>query len=161
MNSILDSLRQKNLKNIIVKHTQGKGRGVFALKNFTEGEIVIFGIVDKVMTKQDIYSVQVGLEKHVFMEQIVFMNHSCNPNLRVQENQYGGYNFISRKNISIDDELTFDYASTEWVTVTSSKCMCKEATCRGYLGGYSTLSECDKEKAYQYAAKYIQEQSSI
>ncbi|KAG4428060.1 hypothetical protein IFR05_016455 [Cadophora sp. M221] len=84
-----------------------------------------------------------------------FINHSCDPNLRIfavvtdhANKPFHGLSFFALRDIEKETELTFDYTDgvsykkddrniddltdKEWAT-TVTKCLCGAANCRGYL----------------------------
>lgn len=56
-----------------------------------------------------------------------YMNHSCDPNTWWQDDE----TMIARRDIAPDEEVTYDYATTEVDVPFSMTCGCGAATCRG------------------------------
>jgi hypothetical protein len=79
-------------------------------------------------------------DRHVyFSEPACLINHSCEPNTGVRDNPVGGYDFIALKAIVEGEEITFDYATTEYVSVAVKDCLCGTRRCRGRSGGFELL----------------------
>ncbi|KIW17012.1 hypothetical protein PV08_04203 [Exophiala spinifera] len=94
-------------------------------------------------------SVQVSENQHIELNtDLVFINHSCEPSLefhvlsdasdqpvlelrvatRVDENGHP-------RGLSVGDELTFFYPSTEWEMQQTFKCLCGTKSCHGEIRG--------------------------
>lgn len=91
-----------------------KGRGVFALRPFQKGEIVVVGRRVGVYPQRTIYSIQVDWDVHVEMDEpAIRINHSDAPTTGVQDNPWGAFNFVALREIAMGEEITFDYETTE------------------------------------------------
>ena len=81
-------------------------------------------------------SVQIG-SRHIEEDMIAYVNHSCTPNVNVEDMQYndwnmfGAYALISTGIIVAGDEITFDYNSTENEIAYPFKCSCHGTLIRG------------------------------
>ena len=65
-----------------------------------------------------------------------FFNHSCDPNCETQKWTVNGelrIGFFTRRSVSFDEELTFDY-QFQTVGKKQQKCYCGSEKCRGFLG---------------------------
>jgi SET domain-containing protein len=132
--------------------------GVFAKKDFKKDE-QLFLVKGPIVPKPSIYSLSADLNEHI--EPIKengdfdfghYFNHSCNPNTIVtisrEQNSIPYIKVTARKDIKKGEELTFDYATLEYVTVTNSICKCNSENCRGVICGFRDLPE-DVAKKYQ------------
>ncbi len=80
------------------------------------------------------------------------MNHCCEPNCGVR----GQIVFVALKDISIGEELTFDYAMTETNPDYSVNLHCNKSTCRKKFTGNDWKNP-DIQKKYEgYMSLYIQ-----
>lgn len=124
------------------------GKGMFAIGPIREGEVVAiwggkyFVSKDKVeIAKQGGKKVQ-QIDDDVFevftreeadSDPTYFMNHSCNPNVWMQNE----VTLIARRDIDTGEELTADYALWEaaenWVA--DWKCSCRSLLCRVVITG--------------------------
>ena len=81
-------------------------------------------------------SVQIGRE-HIEEDMIAYVNHSCTPNVSVEDmryndwNMFGTYALISTGVIVSGDEITFDYNDTEDEIAYPFKCSCHGTLIRG------------------------------
>ncbi len=126
--------------NIYTK-TNGKGRGVYAKKSFLVNEIVVTGKPVTVASERTRLSLQMDVDHHVRMDEpFELVNHSCNPNCGIKPNQYDGYNLVAMKDISVDEEISFDYCMTEWYSISVQECLCGSKYCRKTIKGGKFLS---------------------
>jgi uncharacterized protein len=142
---------------VIVKKSQGKGRGVFAKKPLTPGMLVVRGRPLKVVDNRTDYSFQVDKDKHVQLSVPArIINHSCSPNLGVKNNKLGGYDFIALRKIEAGEELTWDYCMTEFVSIAiEQQCLCGDASCRKNIRGFISLPEEVREKYGEFIGNYL------
>ena len=81
-------------------------------------------------------SVQIG-SRHIEEDMIAYVNHSCTPNVNVEDMQYndwnmfGAYALISTGIIVAGDEITFDYNDTEDEIAHPFECSCHGTLIRG------------------------------
>ena len=127
-----------NMQSVLITKTDGKGKGVFAAKNFSKGKEIL-EMKGQVLTGDEIVKLSnyhnnhctpIGLDKYMlFGSPEKFINHSCSPNVF----DYNGRVFAMR-NIKKGDELAFDYSinsTDDWVM----KCSCKNKDCRKIVRG--------------------------
>lgn len=104
--------------------------------------IVILQLHGKLQPNSSRYSIQIDEHNHLHpfllddlsMQQQVwpFLNHSCSPNSRVDTNTF---QLLAIKEIGTEEEITFDYESTESIISESFLCNCKKSNCRGFIKG--------------------------
>ncbi|KAL2073583.1 hypothetical protein VTL71DRAFT_10909 [Oculimacula yallundae] len=92
-------------------------------------------------------TVQMGKNEHLNLNSdLVYINHSCEPSLlfdlspgtlsilaaprRDKDGEHG---------LSVGDELTFFYPSTEWDMAQGFDCFCGKKDCRGYISGAKNM----------------------
>ncbi|TIU19472.1 MAG: SET domain-containing protein [Mesorhizobium sp.] len=150
--------RRINVRNVTVRDTGGKkGRGVFAARRFLPGEIVAIGLVQRLEKVRTEYTIQMDWNVHaIFEEPAIFSNHSCDPNLAIIPNRFGGYSFIAIREISPNVEVTWDYATSETECVGVSTCLCSAAQCRGTVGGFPKLPRDHPLLTSAFYAPYLQ-----
>ncbi|MDX2087546.1 MAG: SET domain-containing protein-lysine N-methyltransferase [Kofleriaceae bacterium] len=135
---LLDGLR--------VVHSKIHGYGVIATRPIKEGEIIVYG--DGVLYLEDAefddtYALVVpgedsGKGDLLFWDlacQTRWINHSCDPNSEVcsrwdHENDTLVAWWVALRDISIGEELTYDYAFNADV---AEPCACGAPTCRGVI----------------------------
>lgn len=139
------------------------GYGVFAARDFQRGELVVRA-TGPVLTFQSMYSIQIDWDRHMQVgPPAKYLNHSCNPNLGVRSCNAEGVDFVALRNIKEGEEITFDYAMTEFRHFPRPNpqdefdltCHCGSQNCRGRLGYYSELSGELKMKYRGFIAEYL------
>ncbi|MDD7805501.1 MAG: SET domain-containing protein [Endozoicomonas sp. (ex Botrylloides leachii)] len=144
--------------SVVITDTKDKNRGVFSKKVFILGDTVIIGKPTAELTERTWQSLQVGINRHVRMDQpFELVNHSCNPNCGLKLNQYGGYNLIAMKDIAINEEITFDYCMSEWVSIAVEKCLCNDEKCRKSITGGKDLTEKQRIEYAGFLAPFYDE----
>ncbi|WP_352515419.1 SET domain-containing protein-lysine N-methyltransferase [Mesorhizobium sp. M0041] len=151
--------RQLNAGNVCVLDTgDDRGRGVFAVRDFVPGEVVIIGLLDRLETSRTTNSIQLNWDVHALFEApAVIVNHSCDPNLAIVPNRFGAYDFISIRAIYSDAEVTWDYATAEFECIGISNCGCFAANCRGVVGGFSKLPPDHRMLMSRFCAPYLRQ----
>src|SRR5947209_1286790 len=97
-------------QGIIIKKTSKRGLGLFAKKEFHTGELVVHGRKIKKSKERTNHSFQINWNSHVQLDKIArSINHSCNPNTGIRNNNCGGYDFIALRNVKKSEEITWDY----------------------------------------------------
>src|SRR3989344_3588427 len=131
------------LGELKIESTKTKGLGVFAERKFKTGELVVCGVPISKSNNRTNHSFQIGFNEHVELnEPARLINHSCNPNLGIRNNKYGGYDFFAIKEINLGDELGWDYCSTEYISIAvDGECLCNSKNCRTVISGFLTLPE--------------------
>lgn len=124
-----------------IQSTKGRGRGVFALKQFRPGELVmeISGQVISDPEYTSLYCMDLGRGR-VLEPGIpgALINHSCDPNCQLIEVNKYKVGIEALVNIQPGRELTYDYG---WpAEVGAQKCYCGAYNCRGYIVAADELS---------------------
>ncbi|MBC7531113.1 MAG: SET domain-containing protein, partial [Oligoflexus sp.] len=86
--------------------------GVYATQSFLTGDrVVTFEAI--FVEKATKYTIQVDERRHLLTEGNIgaFLNHSCYPNARFMAETW---EMVTVKPIKIDEEVTFNYLSSEW-----------------------------------------------
>ena len=77
-----------------LRKTPEKGEGVFATNFFTTGELVMVGEIKEVLCANHSHASQISEDKHVLHAGLISkVNHSCNPNCGISENDTGAHDF--------------------------------------------------------------------
>ena len=135
----------------------GDGWGVMASKPFAGGELILSSTAIATITK-DAHSLQKDWDKHVLIDLPArFINHSCNANVGLQDNDKGAYDFIALREIPEGAELFWDYETTEYDITGFDMCMCGEKRCRGSIGGFHKHGEQIKHHYGKYHAAYLKD----
>lgn len=96
------------------------GIGVFAKKGFKKGTI-LFKLKGDVLDHPTRTSVQIGKHDHIEDYTAGHMNHSCHPNAKVLKRLHA---FVTLKNITKGEEITFNYNANEDNLANPFKCEC-------------------------------------
>lgn len=85
------------------------------------------------------------------------MNHSCDGNMGIQDNDTGAYDLYALREIKEGEELLVDYESFEYEIKGFDHCMCGSEKCRGSVGGFKENGAAIKEQYGNYYANYLKE----
>lgn len=114
-----------------------KGLEVVATRQFPSGHVVVIGRPTRVVPHRTTHSFQVDWETHVDLDEpACYINHSCNPNTGIRDNDYGGFDFIALRDIAGDEEITWDYETSEYLSIAVPRCLCEAASCRKVIRGF-------------------------
>jgi len=135
--------------------------GVYSLRDIKKGEI-IFSIEGKIVFVPSKYSIQVEITSHIepFSKDIQdnlshwqFLNHSCSPNAFINIEKS---TLVAFKNISVGEEVRFNYNATEYEMSSPFQCKCGSEKCYGEIKGFKYLSEADQKALYPKVSPHIQ-----
>jgi hypothetical protein len=119
------------------------GLGVFAGRDFTEGEL-LFRFAGPVISlaqavkkgEMEGNALQIGPATYVDLEPPgVFANHSCEPNAGLRERVCG----YALRPISRGQEIFYDYSTTMSERRWCMPCRCGTPSCRGMIGDFHDL----------------------
>lgn len=135
------------MDNVEVRGSGIQGKGVYSLKDFNKGEIVLeiddSDVVteDRELTQEDFefHCDYIGDGKAVLMKSPeVYINHSCNPSTYVKTID-GIRKVVAMRDIRKGDEITYDY-SINGYNDGEFECNCGSDNCRGtYQGNFFHL----------------------
>jgi uncharacterized protein len=132
------------MHDIVVKRSGIHGLGVYANRDFKNGETVLRWDVTNELTRRDVDKlpesdrryVSYLNKKYVLMQPPErFVNHSCDPNTSARD-----HCDIAIRDIKKGEEITGDY-SEESIPGTEMVCNCRSIKCRGRIKpqSYPTL----------------------
>ena len=142
---------------IEVRSSGQLGRGIFTLRDFKKGDMVVRGIVEKVIENRGEHTFTVhGV--HVVLEgPACLINHSCNPNCMHVFNESGIFDFVARRDIDAGEQITHDTSAYEYeVDHFSQKCLCGSENCRGEVKGWKDLTKEQRELIREYTIPFLQ-----
>jgi hypothetical protein len=136
-----------------------KGEGIFATKPFMVDDIVMVGIIEEELSANHSHASQIGENRHVLHAGLISkVNHSCSPNCGIRVNETGAHDFIAMKDISVNEEITFDYAMRNYaIDHFPQQCMCGSKGCRGRITGWKDLPDEKKQEYEGFVAPYLLE----
>lgn len=82
------------------------------------------------------YTIQVGVDEHVDVEEVRYLNHSCVPSTFVDTT---ANRVVAIRPIVRGEALTFFYPSTEWEMADPFDCQCGSSVCLGRITGAAAL----------------------
>ena len=132
------------------------GRGVYAVREFKKGDVVIKGIVEKVIEKRGEHTFTIhGI--HVVLEgPACLVNHSCDPNSMHVFNESGTFDFVARRDIDANEQITHDTSAYEYeVEQFSQRCLCGSDNCRGEVKGWKDLTKQQRESIREYTIPFL------
>jgi SET domain-containing protein len=138
------------------------GRGVFALREFRQGDLVIRGIVEKVIDKRGEHTFTIHGVHVVLAGPACLVNHSCDPNCMHVFNESGAFDFIARREIAVGEQITHDTSAYEYeVAHFSQKCLCGSEKCRGEVKGWKDLTQAERESISDYTIPFLKHISDV
>lgn len=135
-----------------------KGDWLQATNFFQPGELVVHGQPTHFTTQRTSTSLQVAPDLHVELcHAFIKANHSCDPNCGIAPNKAGGYDLMAMRAIQSGDEITWDYAMSEWEVGAAAlqSCQCHTSHCRGSIGGYKVLPSKIRERYQEFTAPHL------
>lgn len=164
--------------SITAHRAKGKGRGYFADKPITKGEICLVAsgrlvantdLTDPLYKEvYDEYCIQVDFGVHIcplqtkkeLVDGFFLTNHSCDPNCGI----HGQISLIAMRDIKQDEEITFDYAMTdanyegmESPPPVPMTCLCGSRNCRKIITGDDWKIPTLQKRYKGYFSRYIQD----
>jgi SET domain-containing protein len=122
-------------KDVLVKKSKIHGKGVFANRNFTKGEVVLQwkpkilrkSDIKKLSARQKHYIYQVSEDKYFLMQPPEkYVNHSCDANTKVKN-----YSDVAARAIKKGEEITSNYIKEG--SFSSFICKCESKKCKGLI----------------------------
>ncbi len=147
---------------ITVNNAGRKGDGLYTTKSRKRGEVVFVATGpamfahfegEDVHKYPDWYSIEKDLWIDIKYPHIK-INHSCKPNTGID----GTRCFVALRQISEEEELTFDYSTTDEEPDWKMKedCACGFSNCAVHIGPIWTMSQERYDFSYPYIPKYFQ-----
>lgn len=147
------SLEIRNLSNNQV--------GVFILKPFKAGAIVIQGQIEAFLSQNNSHASQIGLNQFVLHDIYTrSVNHSCSPNVGIKLSTINppAHDFVAMVDIPANTQILSDYDMRNWtVDHFPEECLCKSPECRHWITGYKNLPDHKKQEYRGFVAPYLLE----
>lgn len=138
---------------------------VVAKSNIAKGEIIT-NISGRTTLSPSKYSLQISKTEHLLPHSSDskdpiciwrFLNHSCEPNSFIDIQRM---TLIALTDIQKDEEVRFNYNTTEFEIATPFNCHCNSQNCYGKVKGFRYLSKEEQKKLALYLAPHFQKKSS-
>lgn len=145
------------MKNIEIRNTKNKGKGIYALVHFEpnqvilgfKGKIINSKTVDELPTTKTDLLLQIYNDTYLDLsgDLSIFLNHNCSANTGIRILAKSAF-LISTRTIQANEELCFDYSTTSTDTLDewSMQCKCGAWNCRKVISGFQYLPEKEKER---------------
>lgn len=157
-NKLFDLQSPKELKFVYV---EAKGLGVFADRDFKKGQDVISfpnTLVDR--DKSSAEAVQVTEDQFLDTEWLTpeaFINHDCSPNTRLDfRPDHSTSAYAAIKNIKKNEEVTFNYLTTEYDMGSGFECVCGSVNCFHQIRGFRYLTREQQKGLKPLLLPYLQ-----
>ncbi len=136
------------MKSKIIQH-QVMGRVVVATDHYAQNELICVGKSTGVAPIRDTHSLQISAQDNVYLDEPAqLFSHSCEPNMYIMDNDFGGYSFYAARDIQSGEVLAFHYGMSEAESVAVSVCHCGANSCLGKSVGFKEASP--ELQAYLY-----------
>lgn len=131
-------------------------QGVFSARNFKAGDVLSVGYIAKIVKTNERKAVQIGENQYVILAGLInCVNHSCAPNCGVRPNENRGFDLVAMHDGQRNDEVTYDYATQNYLLEYMDICTCGSKECRKNITGWCDLSR-EKKKSYEeFVAPYL------
>ncbi len=148
------------ISDVEVRDAGPKGKGVFALREFREGEFIFRRRQGPPLTAAEINRLSDDDRRHlceldwehsaVLFPPGCYLNHSCEPNA-----MKSGVKIFAWREIQAGDEITIDYRLNAFDDTEQWPCFCGQ--CLGQVtGSFFSLDEARAEAYLPYAPRFIQ-----
>lgn len=123
----------------VKKNINTQQHGLFALRAYEKGDIIIAFDAAKIVDTPNYLTVQVSDTKHIHLspEYLQYVNHCCAPNVIFNTSKMV---LECIDDISIGEELCFFYPATEWEIAQTFQCLCGSSNCIGLIQGAANTS---------------------
>lgn len=149
------------ITDLAVRDTRGKGKGVFALRDFGQGEFIFRRRHGRVIKNDEIHSLSEDDARHlceldretsaVLLPPGCFLNHSCDPNAMRR-----GVKVFAWRDIRAGEEVTIDYRLNAFDDECRWECLCGGAGCTGTVVGSFFALTPERQRVYlPYAPPFI------
>ena len=156
--------------DVEVREVKNKGKGIFSLKDFREGEHIL-DIAGEIIETKDPPSYPEEIREHwapigkkgdvfLFIEPNSpwkYMNHSCDSNAGIVNDR----ELIASRDIRKGEEITIDYSSLDIELLTQGEkrlmmnCMCGSGNCRKVITTFDMLNKKNQDKLKGFLNPYL------
>jgi uncharacterized protein len=149
------------IADVEVRDAGAKGKGVFALRSFSEGDFIFRRRNGPPITRAELEALpadrrehftELGWDRYALVEPPgAYLNHSCDPNA-----MRSGVKVFAWRDIAKDEEITIDYRLNAF-DGSSWPCECGTPSCTGTVVGSFFAMPPDQQQRYlPYAPAFIQ-----
>ncbi len=148
------------IRDVAVRDAGTEGRGVFALRDFKEGEFIFRRRHARIVKNECISTLRPDEQRHlceidfatsaVLLPPGCYLNHSCEPNA-----MRSGVEVFAWRAIVVNDEITIDYRLNAFDDADRWRCDCESDGCSGVVGSFFAMPD-ERQRLYlPYAPAFI------
>lgn len=125
------------MNSVEVKQSAKHGKGLFATRDFSIGEVVVPWENVRTLTNEEVQKLPSAEKEYIsavehgryvhYGEPERYMNHSCEPNTKAKDSAN-----VAIRDIKKGEEITTDYELEG--ALNAFKCDCGSTNCRGIIG---------------------------
>jgi hypothetical protein len=141
-----------SMDSLVIK-TENKFRSLITKQAYKKGEVISDIPREKVVSRPNRFTVQIGRTEHTDVGKLAALNHSCDPNVILDTTRM---QMVARRDIKTGEELSFFYPSTEWEMDAPFICLCGSTNCIHVVAGARFLSLSTLE--HHFLNKHIREE---
>jgi hypothetical protein len=149
------------IRDVAVRDAGSRGLGVFALRDFTEGEFIFRRRHGREVQNDRIPTLTPEEQRHlceigfttsaVLLPPGCYINHSCDPNA-----MRSGVKVFAWRSIATNDEITIDYRLNAFDDDDRWRCECGSDECSGLVVGSFFAMPIERQRLYlPYAPVFI------
>ena len=120
-----------SMETLAIK-TENKFRSLITKQAYKKGDAICEIPKEKVVSKPNRFTVQIGRREHTDVGKLAALNHSCDPNVILDTTNM---QMVARRDIAKGEELSFFYPSTEWEMDAPFICLCGSSNCIHVVAG--------------------------
>lgn len=125
--------------------SQAGFKALVAAKDIPCGSHLSDMIGDQVVSESRYDTIHIGENKHlVISNEMLYTNHCCRKPNAAFDFKSQPWRLISVKDIRAGQWVTYDYATTEYISGRAFDCQCTSGDCRGRFDGFHALSTEEK-----------------
>lgn len=130
-----------------------EGLGVFACDAISASEILI-ALAHVFVDRPARHTIQLDARRHQAGTGEIddFLNHSCAPNTALD---FERLELVATRPIARDEELSFNYLTSEWDMAAPFTCRCGAPHCHGSIRGFRHLSSGQQEALVPWTSSYL------
>ena len=139
----ISQAREAYRGRIDIRENGERGWGLVALRDFKKGERVMGASWLTTTDEPGSHTIQTNWNQHVYVDLPArYINHFCNhANVgmtlrKAQDEREQGFDFYALRRIQTNEELLWDYETTEFELSSPFACSCGSPDCRGVLSGF-------------------------
>ena len=141
------------LIDIVESSSGSNGGAIKAAQRISKGTSVL-KINGTLVNAPDKHTIQIGKQAHIRPNGQLwgFLNHSCDPNSRID---FKTWSLVTTRAVLKNEELTFNYLTTEWELAAPFLCGCGAEACLGVIRGLRHLSGTQQKALEPHCSPYL------